>query len=171
MDSLKHGDILGDKILQEDKKCLLENHAASMSRLHLHSTQHWDFQLQPATSSSNVLGLNIVTGLTNKKLSYQLNFFSAVAAAFRKAWARGQQEEVRILHQFDGLIRAGEMLLVLGRPGSGCSTLLKALSGNTYGFQLGQGSKINYQGKHAIKCVLMLLFTAQRSSQASPMNA
>lgn len=30
-----------------------------------------------------------------------------------------------ILHDFTGLVRPGEMLLVLGRPGSGCSTFLR----------------------------------------------
>jgi ATP-binding cassette subfamily G (WHITE) protein 2 (SNQ2) len=33
-----------------------------------------------------------------------------------------------ILSGFDGTVRPGEMLLVLGRPGSGCSTLLKVLA-------------------------------------------
>ncbi|KAF8875310.1 pleiotropic drug resistance ABC transporter [Infundibulicybe gibba] len=33
-----------------------------------------------------------------------------------------------ILHGFEGVVRPGEMILVLGRPGSGCSTLLKTLA-------------------------------------------
>ncbi|KAI9065216.1 pleiotropic drug resistance ABC transporter [Trametes sanguinea] len=33
-----------------------------------------------------------------------------------------------ILSGFNGVVRPGEMLLVLGRPGSGCSTLLKVLA-------------------------------------------
>ncbi|TFK72114.1 hypothetical protein BDN72DRAFT_957578 [Pluteus cervinus] len=33
-----------------------------------------------------------------------------------------------ILTGFEGVVRPGEMLLVLGRPGAGCSTLLKVLS-------------------------------------------
>ncbi|EPQ50781.1 pleiotropic drug resistance ABC transporter [Gloeophyllum trabeum ATCC 11539] len=33
-----------------------------------------------------------------------------------------------ILAGFEGVVRPGEMLLVLGRPGSGCSTLLKTLA-------------------------------------------
>ncbi|KAF8206136.1 P-loop containing nucleoside triphosphate hydrolase protein [Mycena galopus ATCC 62051] len=36
-----------------------------------------------------------------------------------------------ILEGFSGLVRPGEMLLVLGRPGSGCSTLLKTLANQT----------------------------------------
>jgi ABC-type multidrug transport system ATPase subunit len=33
-----------------------------------------------------------------------------------------------ILSEFSGIINPGEMLLVIGKPGSGCTTLLKALS-------------------------------------------
>jgi ATP-binding cassette, subfamily G (WHITE), member 2, PDR len=53
---------------------------------------------------------------------------------------------VQILRNFDGLVKPGEMLLVLGRPGSGCSSLLKVLSGDTYGIHVGEHTKINYGG-------------------------
>lgn len=53
----------------------------------------------------------------------------------------------QILHGFDGLIRPGEMLLVLGRPGSGCSTLLKGLAGETQGFDVSSESEIRYRGE------------------------
>ncbi|KAJ7196400.1 pleiotropic drug resistance ABC transporter [Mycena pura] len=36
-----------------------------------------------------------------------------------------------ILEGFSGVVRPGEMLLVLGRPGSGCSTFLKTLANQT----------------------------------------
>ncbi|KAJ7110524.1 pleiotropic drug resistance ABC transporter [Mycena epipterygia] len=36
-----------------------------------------------------------------------------------------------IIDGFSGVVRPGEMLLVLGRPGSGCSTLLKTLANRT----------------------------------------
>ena len=38
------------------------------------------------------------------------------------------------------------MLVVLGRPGSGCSTLLKTISGETHGFFIDESSELNYQG-------------------------
>lgn len=38
------------------------------------------------------------------------------------------------------------MLVVLGRPGSGCTTLLKTISGETHGFFIDEKSEINYQG-------------------------
>jgi len=39
-----------------------------------------------------------------------------------------------LLHDFNGVVKAGEMLLVIGRPGSGCTTFLKTLAGQTHGF-------------------------------------
>lgn len=51
-----------------------------------------------------------------------------------------------ILRQFDGVLDSGELLIVLGRPGSGCSTLLKTLTGELHGLKLGQESEISYSG-------------------------
>lgn len=52
----------------------------------------------------------------------------------------------KILRQFDGVLDSGELLIVLGRPGSGCSTLLKTLTGELHGLKLGQESEISYSG-------------------------
>ena len=54
-----------------------------------------------------------------------------------------------ILRSLDGLVRAGEMLVVLGPPGSGCSTFLKTIAGETHGFEVAKSSHINYQGTTA----------------------
>ena len=41
----------------------------------------------------------------------------------------GKQGATRdLIHDFSGVVRDGEMMLVLGRPGSGCSTFLKAIA-------------------------------------------
>jgi ATP-binding cassette subfamily G (WHITE) protein 2 (PDR) len=54
--------------------------------------------------------------------------------------------KIDILQNLDGLVEAGEMLVVLGPPGSGCSTFLKTITGETHGFFVDQESHINYQG-------------------------
>lgn len=59
----------------------------------------------------------------------------------------GYRQRINILQQFDGLVRKSEMLVVLGPPGSGCSTLLKTIAGETNGIYVGEGSYFNYQGK------------------------
>lgn len=58
----------------------------------------------------------------------------------------GKKEPKHILHRFDGLLRQGEMLIVLGRPGSGCSTLLKTLTGELEGLKVGDKSSVYYKG-------------------------
>ncbi|PWN28796.1 hypothetical protein BDZ90DRAFT_230805 [Jaminaea rosea] len=50
-----------------------------------------------------------------------------------------------IIHGHDGVLKAGEMLLVLGRPGSGCSTTLRALTNSSHANLTTQGS-ITYGG-------------------------
>lgn len=42
--------------------------------------------------------------------------------------------EVKILRDFQGVVKPGEMCLVLGRPGSGCTTFLKVISNQRYGY-------------------------------------
>jgi ABC-type multidrug transport system fused ATPase/permease subunit len=55
---------------------------------------------------------------------------------------------IEILRSFDGLVKSGEMLIVLGKPGSGCSTLLKTIAGEMNGISLSEDSVLNYQGKY-----------------------
>ena len=73
--------------------------------------------------------------------NYPLELFTL----FNTVTGRGQRK-IQILRNFEGLVRSGEMLVVLGRPGAGCSTLLKTVSGETQGFFIDEQSEINYQG-------------------------
>ncbi|KAI8095109.1 ABC-2 type transporter-domain-containing protein [Gilbertella persicaria] len=43
-------------------------------------------------------------------------------------WGKHQGHDFTILRDNDGFVKDGEMLLVLGRPGAGCTTLLRVLS-------------------------------------------
>ncbi|KAL2825874.1 ATP-binding cassette transporter [Aspergillus pseudoustus] len=52
----------------------------------------------------------------------------------------------RILNDFNGVMKSGELLLVLGRPGAGCSTLLKTICGETNGLDLDPSSVLHYNG-------------------------
>ncbi|CAO1636562.1 unnamed protein product [Sympodiomycopsis kandeliae] len=55
----------------------------------------------------------------------------------------GKPPTRNLIQGFDGSLRAGEMCLVLGRPGSGCSTFLKTIANQRTGF-LGVGGDITY---------------------------
>ncbi|KIW64177.1 hypothetical protein PV04_09130 [Phialophora macrospora] len=63
-----------------------------------------------------------------------------------KEMLHARQKHRTILQNFDGLVHSGEMLLVLGRPGSGCSTFLKSMSANYGGLTLGKESVVSYDG-------------------------
>ncbi|TNY20426.1 xenobiotic-transporting ATPase [Rhodotorula diobovata] len=70
-----------------------------------------------------------------------------------KAWgmlkslvSRNKGKRVQILDGVDGVLEPGDMLVVLGPPGSGCSTFLKTLAGETHGFKVNPESTINYKG-------------------------
>ncbi|KAG4026890.1 hypothetical protein MFRU_035g00420 [Monilinia fructicola] len=58
----------------------------------------------------------------------------------------GKGPEKTILNDFNGVLKSGEMLIVLGRPGSGCSTFLKSLMGELYGLDMKPQSDIHYNG-------------------------
>ena len=64
----------------------------------------------------------------------------------RSFFGSEKKQRVDILQDLEGVMESGEMLCVLGPPGSGCSTLLKTIAGDTYGFQVADGSTLNYQG-------------------------
>lgn len=71
------------------------------------------------------------------------SIFSDIFAKLRKLWI--QPSEKRILYECSGFLEPGEMLLVLGPPSSGCTTLLKMLSGDLDSYRRWSGS-INYSG-------------------------
>ncbi|RPB21384.1 ABC transporter CDR4 [Terfezia boudieri ATCC MYA-4762] len=74
------------------------------------------------------------------------NIWLSVASSVKSIFGADSKTKIQILREFEGVVRAGETLVVLGRPGSGCSTFLKTVAGETDGFFIGKGSELNYQG-------------------------
>ncbi|CBF71034.1 hypothetical protein AN6581.2 [Aspergillus nidulans FGSC A4] len=61
----------------------------------------------------------------------------------------GKKPPVRdLIHDFTGTVREGEMMLVLGRPGAGCSTFLKAIANDRGAFAAVEGD-VSYGGLSA----------------------
>jgi ATP-binding cassette subfamily G (WHITE) protein 2 (PDR) len=81
-------------------------------------------------------------------INLQKNVGSLLMAPLRFGEFFGKGPEKTILNEFDGVLKSGEMLVVLGRPGSGCSTLLKTLMGELHGLDMKSQSEIHYNGKH-----------------------
>lgn len=66
--------------------------------------------------------------------------------AVKKLLGLAKPNRIDILRDFEGLVESGEMLVVLGPPGSGCSTFLKTMTGEVHGFEVDADSYLNYQG-------------------------
>ena len=69
----------------------------------------------------------------NETVLSQFNMLQHIKESRHKAPLR------RILDNSNGCVKPGEMLLVLGRPGSGCTTLLKLLSNHRHSFKSVEG--------------------------------
>ncbi|RYN21216.1 Brefeldin A resistance protein [Alternaria tenuissima] len=72
-----------------------------------------------------------------------LSLFTNLITMIRNSLKKPQER--RILHDIDGILAPGEMMLVLGPPSSGCTTLLRMLSGQIEGYRKWSGS-ISYSG-------------------------
>nr|UJH94460.1 Cdr4 [Starmerella bombicola] len=86
-------------------------------------------------------------------VNYQLSVGNLPVALFEKgmSWLRESRggsaaDRVEILKSMDGVLNPGELLMVLGRPGAGCSTFLRTMASQTHGFKLTPESVINYHG-------------------------
>lgn len=62
-----------------------------------------------------------------------------------RAWFRPKQSKT-ILQGLDGVVHKGELLLVLGRPGSGCTTFLRTITGHMRGLNIDPASTLQYTG-------------------------
>jgi ATP-binding cassette subfamily G (WHITE) protein 2 (SNQ2) len=63
-----------------------------------------------------------------------VSFFNVFATAQSLLGIGKKGKEFDILKDFRGVLKAGEMCLVLGRPGSGCTTFLKVISNQRFGY-------------------------------------
>lgn len=90
---------------------------------------------------------NLKVSGAGSAINLQQTVGSLLMAPLRLRELFDRSPEKTLLNGFDGVLKSGEMLVVLGRPGSGCSTLLKSLTGELKGLQLKKESVIHYNGK------------------------
>ncbi|KAK3950278.1 ABC-2 type transporter-domain-containing protein [Pseudoneurospora amorphoporcata] len=98
-----------------------------------------------AFQNMNVFGFGSATDYQKDVLNVGLQVISQV----RNLIGMGRQRRIDILRDFDGVVRKGEMLIVLGPPGSGCTTFLKTIAGEHDGIFVDDQSYFNYQGMTA----------------------
>jgi ATP-binding cassette subfamily G (WHITE) protein 2 (SNQ2) len=63
-----------------------------------------------------------------------VDFFNLPKNIWEWSGMANRGREVDILKNFRGVAKPGEMVLVLGRPGSGCTTFLKVLANQRKGY-------------------------------------
>jgi ATP-binding cassette subfamily G (WHITE) protein 2 (PDR) len=95
------------------------------------------------TARAGIVFKDLTIRGTGSALNLQKNVGSFFMTPFRikehVSFGRNKPSKT-ILHSFDGLLKSGELLIVLGRPGSGCSTLLKTLMGMLHGLEIAEES-------------------------------
>ncbi|OJJ74654.1 hypothetical protein ASPBRDRAFT_119373 [Aspergillus brasiliensis CBS 101740] len=64
----------------------------------------------------------------------------------RETFSLDRKSPKNIIRNLNGVINNGELLLVLGQPGAGCSTVAKSLCGELQGLKLGSESLVHYSG-------------------------
>jgi len=63
-----------------------------------------------------------------------ISFFNVFGTAASILGLNKKGREFDILKNFRGIAKPGEMVLVLGRPGSGCTTFLKVMANQRFGY-------------------------------------
>jgi ATP-binding cassette, subfamily G (WHITE), member 2, SNQ2 len=82
------------------------------------------------------------------------DFFLGLPRKLGKLFTQGPKAAMakppvrELISNFDGCVRPGELLLVLGRPGAGCSTFLKTFCNQRAGFESVEG-QVTYGGTDA----------------------
>ncbi|EXA30453.1 ATPase [Fusarium oxysporum f. sp. pisi HDV247] len=104
----------------------------------------------PKTTGVAFQNLNVYGFGTDTDFQKSVGNIFLDAITLAKRVTNKKQERVDILYDLEGVVHSGEMLCVLGPPGSGCSTFLKTIAGDTHGFHVQDegSSTINYQGIH-----------------------
>lgn len=74
------------------------------------------------------------------------NVWNEIPNLARRFTKSGGTRRIDILRGLDGVVKPGEMLVVLGPPGAGCSTYLKSIAGETNGIYIDESTKLNYHG-------------------------
>ncbi|KAH3672645.1 hypothetical protein WICPIJ_010015, partial [Wickerhamomyces pijperi] len=99
--------------------------------------------------STGVVMENVTTCGVDSEFSYAPTVRDLVMGPFDAIRSIGKKNhgtpEKKIVRDITGVVKPGEMCLVLGRPGSGCSTLLKTIAGEQDQFTSVEG-KIEYDG-------------------------
>ncbi|TVY17321.1 ABC transporter G family member 11 [Lachnellula arida] len=81
-----------------------------------------------------VTGAGGVTNFVKTFPDAFVSFFNVIETGMNIFGIGKKGRQVKILDDFRGVVTPGEMVLVLGRPGSGCTTFLKVIANQRFGY-------------------------------------
>ncbi|KAL8952789.1 MAG: hypothetical protein Q9183_007373, partial [Haloplaca sp. 2 TL-2023] len=81
-----------------------------------------------------VKGLGGVKNIVKTFPQSFVDFFNVPETIMHLAGYGKQGKQIDILRNFRGLVKPGEMVLVLGKPGSGCTSFLKVIANQRFGY-------------------------------------
>ncbi|PWY76774.1 ABC multidrug transporter [Aspergillus eucalypticola CBS 122712] len=96
-------------------------------------------------SATTFQNLHVLVFRPDARKLTAMSVFSALLRP-RDTFSLGRKSPKSIVRNLNGVISNGELLLILGRPGAGCSTVAKTLCGKLDGLKLGPESVFHYQG-------------------------
>jgi ATP-binding cassette subfamily G (WHITE) protein 2 (PDR) len=113
-------------------------------RLFMHNLDQEDFK----RARAGIVFRNLGVSGSGSALQLQQTVAGLTLEPFRALSSLGGKgTHKQIIQNFNGFLKSGELLVVLGRPGSGCSTFLKTLCGETHGLSIDKGSTLHYNGE------------------------
>ena len=81
-----------------------------------------------------VTGTGGVTNFVKTFPDAFISFFNVFETGMQILGLGKKGKDVNILKDFRGVVKPGELVLVLGRPGSGCTTFLKVIANQRFGY-------------------------------------
>lgn len=99
----------------------------------------------PGSGGGGVFVKTLPVAIANTAWRDPIGVLTTICPPLAKVFAPRNMPTTNLLHSTSGILKPGEMLLVLGRPGSGCSTVLRAITSKNH-FNVSTSGKILYGG-------------------------
>ena len=99
----------------------------------------------PGSGGGGIFVKTLPIAITNTAWRDPIGVLTTLIPPLSKLFTPRNMPTTHLLHSSSGILKPGEMLLVLGRPGSGCSTVLRAITSKNH-TNVSSSGKILYGG-------------------------
>jgi len=94
----------------------------------------------------SIKNLTIYKPVSGSKKKTVASYVLSLIEYTSELYGRRRPKTVEIIRNVQGLLCSGEIILVVGKPGSGCTSFLRALAGQHEHLLVDPSSELNYQG-------------------------